>query len=80
MSAIENAKSLLDADYQIKDMTIGEWLRRLNMEQYAPKFRKEAGVKRRSDLKYVGEGELMAYGMTALTDRKRVMNMISGNE
>lgn len=29
--AIENAKSLLDVEYQIKDMSINEWLRRLNM-------------------------------------------------
>ena len=58
VGAIDNAKSLLDADYQMKDMTIGEWLRRLNMQQYAPKFRKEAGVKRVSDLKYVDEGSL----------------------
>jgi maltodextrin utilization protein YvdJ len=29
-AAITNAKSLLDMDYQIKDMSINEWLRRLN--------------------------------------------------
>lgn len=78
--AIENAKSLLDVDYQIKDMSINEWLRRLNMHQYAPKFRKESGVKRVSDLKYIGEGDLINYGMTAMTDKKRVMGMIQGND
>ncbi|CDW85975.1 mitochondrial chaperone bcs1 [Stylonychia lemnae] len=78
--AIENAKSLLDVDYQIKDMSISEWLRRLNMLQYAPKFRKESGIKRVSDLKYIGEGDLTAYGMTAMIDRKRIMGMISGDE
>lgn len=61
-------------------MSINEWLRRLNMHQYAPKFRKESGVKRVSDLKYIGEGDLTTYGMTAMTDRKRVMGMISGDE
>ena len=50
------------------------------MEQYAPKFRKESGVKRVSDLKYIGEGELQTYGMTAMTDKKRVMAMIRGEE
>ena len=73
--AINNAKSLLDIEYQIKDMSVNEWLRRLNMHQYAPKFRKD-GVKRVSDLKYVGEGDLIGWGMTALNDRKRVMGMI----
>lgn len=29
--AIQNAKTLMDVEYQIKDMSITEWLRRLNM-------------------------------------------------
>lgn len=78
--AIESAKTLLDVEYQIKDMSIYEWLRRLNMHQYAPKFRKDGGVKRVCDLKYITEGELTAYGMTALTDRKRVMEMMKGED
>jgi hypothetical protein len=61
-------------------MSINEWLRRLNMMQYAPKFKKEFGVKRVADLKYVGEGELSAMGITAMLDRKRVMGMIQGQE
>jgi SpoVK/Ycf46/Vps4 family AAA+-type ATPase len=77
--AITNAKSLLDMDYQIKDMTVNEWLRRLNFQKYAPKFRKD-GCKRVSDLKYIGEGELTTFGMEAMTDRKRVMAMINGEE
>jgi hypothetical protein len=56
-------------------MSVNEWLRRLNMHQYASKFRKD-GIKRVSDLKYVGEGDLTTWGMTALVDRKRVMGMI----
>ena len=78
--AIENAKSLLDVEYQIKDMSINEWLRRLNMHQYAHKFRTQAGVKRVADLKYVGEGELASFGMTAMIDKKRVMGMIQGKD
>jgi len=31
VKAIEEAKTLLDAEYQIKDMSINEWLRRINM-------------------------------------------------
>lgn len=77
--AIDNAKSLLDIEYQIKDMSINEWLRRLNFQKYAPKFRKD-GIKRVSDLKYLGEADLTTWGMTALTDRKRVMSMIEGDD
>ena len=73
--AITNAKSLLDIDYQIKDMSINEWLRRMNMQKYVLKFRKD-GLKRVMDLKYVAEGDLTTWGMTALTDRKRVMSMV----
>lgn len=77
--AITNAKSLLDIEYQIKDMSINEWLRRLNFQQYAPKFRKD-GLKRVCDLKYLGEGDLTTWGMTSLADRKRVMSMVMGEE
>jgi hypothetical protein len=77
--AIENAKFLLDVEYQIKDMTVKEWLRRLNMHKYTAKFRKD-GIKRVSDLRFLGEGDLTTWGMTALTDRKRVMNMVQGDE
>lgn len=61
-------------------MSIYEWLRRLNMHKYAHKFRKEGGVKRVCDLRHIGEGDLSCYGMTALTDRKRIMNMMMGEE
>jgi SpoVK/Ycf46/Vps4 family AAA+-type ATPase len=77
--AIENAKFLLDMEYQIKDMSVNEWLRRLNMHKYTSKFRKD-GIKRVSDLRYVNDGELMNWGMTAITDRRRVMKMIEGDE
>jgi len=73
--AIAHAKDLLDMDYQIKDMSVNEWLRRLNMHHIASKMRKD-GIKRVSDLKYIGEGDLTQYGLTALTDRKRIMAMI----
>ena len=44
------------------------------------KFKKEGGVKRVQDLKYIGEGDLQGFGITALTDRKRVMSMMQGEE
>jgi hypothetical protein len=60
-------------------MSVNEWLRRLNMHKYTPKFRKD-GLKRVSDLRFLNEGDLTTWGMTALTDRKRVMNMVQGDE
>jgi hypothetical protein len=32
------------------------------------------------DLKYVGEGDLTEFGITTLTDRKRIMEMMAGDE
>lgn len=64
----------------MKDMSIYEWLCRLNLQSYAAKLRKEYGVRRASDLKHIGEGDLLNIEMTALMDRKRVIGMISGNE
>ena len=43
--AINNAKLLLEIEQQIKDMSIEEWLRRLNLSQFVPKFKKIANVK-----------------------------------
>ena len=60
--AIANAKRLIDMDQQIKDMSINEWLRRLNLHQYISSFRKD-GIKRVSDLRHVGEGDLQCWGM-----------------
>ena len=37
-------------------------------------------MKRVNDLKYIDEGQLQALGIEALTDRKRVMEMIQGSE
>ena len=61
-------------------MTINEWFRRLNMQQYAPKLKKLKGIKRVADLKYLDEGALTEVGMTSLVDRRRVMEMIQGED
>lgn len=66
--ATEFAKELLDQEYQIKDMSVYEWLRRLNMHKYAPKFKKEAGVSRVSDLKFINDGNLSSFGIELMLD------------
>ena len=79
--AIENAKDLLDIDFQIKDMTINEWLRRLNLHSYAHKFTTVGGLFRVADLKSVEEKEIKEnLGVEALTHTKRIMEMAKGNE
>lgn len=58
-------------------MLVSQWLRRLNFQKYTVKFNKD-GIRRVGDLRHVNEGQLTGYGMTALTERKRVMDMIRG--
>ena len=58
-------------------MQVSEWLRRLNLQKYTVKFNGD-GVRRVGDLIHVDEGQLLSYGMTALTDRKRVLDMVQG--
>ena len=36
--AIKNAKSLLELEFQVKDMHVSQWLRRLNFQKYTIKF------------------------------------------
>jgi len=57
-------------------MLVSEWLRGLNLQKYTPKFHAD-GFRRVGDLRRVTDGELQGYGMTAFTDRQRVMDMIS---
>ncbi len=38
-ATINNAKEMLEVEVLIKDMSINEWLRRLNLHQYAYKFK-----------------------------------------
>ena len=71
-------EELVDASERIKEMNIYEWLRRLNMQQYSPKFRKDS-IHFVSDLKYLVEAELTGYGITLMTSRKRIMSMLTGD-
>ena len=58
-------------------MLVSQWLRRLNFQKYTIKFNKD-GIRRVGDLRHVNDGQLSGYGMTAITDRKRVLDMIKG--
>ena len=50
--ALASAESLLDIEYQIKDMSINEWLRRQNLHRFATGFKKQ-GILRVSDLRTI---------------------------
>lgn len=58
-------------------MLVSQWLRRLNLQKYTVKFNRD-GIRRVGDLIHVDDGTLQGYGMTALTERKRVLEMIQG--
>ncbi len=58
-------------------MLVSQWLRRLNLQKYTVKFNSD-GIRRVGDLIHVDEGTLTGYGMTALSERKRVLEMIQG--
>ena len=78
--AVARAKDLLDVEERVKTMSIDEWLRRLNLAQFARKFKVLGQVKTVQDLAKVGEGDLMEFGLTLLTERKRVLAMMGGEE
>jgi len=79
-AVVSRAKELLDVEEQVKEMSINQWLRRLNLPQFAHKFRKDKEVCTVKDLRQVGEGDLVEMGMTLLTDRKRVIEMMNGDQ
>lgn len=78
-AAIDNARDLLDMEFHIKDMSIYEWLRRLNFHKFAPQFRKH-GIKRVSDLKHLNDGVIMQAGITGKMHRIRLMKMAQGDD
>ena len=59
-------------------MSINEWLRRLNLNQFAHKFQSIGKCIVVQDLKYISDGDLVEFGMSQITDRRRVMEMIKG--
>lgn len=76
---IKNASNLLDLDFQLKDMSIYEWLRRLNLHKYAPAFRKQ-GIKRVSDLRFMNDGSANTAGITQMLKRRRIVDMVAGED
>lgn len=77
--AIETAKSLIESQDFTEEMTITQWLFRLNLETFAPGFLKE-NLHRVNELKGVSSGDLGKFGITKEGDKKRIMNMITGEE
>lgn len=78
--AIEKAPLLLEIEEQMNDMSIDEWLRRLNFPQYSSHLKKKLKLRTVRDLQYLQEGNLIECGMTLMTDRKRVQEMMDGNQ
>jgi len=79
---VEMAKELLeDGGQDLTDMTVTEYLRRLNLSQYAPAFSKKK-VYFLSDLRFhTDEGAMESqFGIKDLMLQKRIVNMINGDK
>ena len=77
--ALSNTKNLMESNEFSEEMGIAEWLIRLNLSKYADNFRKE-GIFTVSNLKRIGEGDLSHYGLKTFGEKKRVVNMLKGEE
>ena len=60
-------------------MSVSHWLFRLNLEQFTPGFIKE-NIKRVIDLKEISDGDLEKFGVKKEGDKKRIMNMLKGDD
>ncbi len=61
--AVMKASAVLDAEQSLKDMSVYEWLRRLNMQKYTAKLVEKFGGSRVSDLRNLDEEKLKACGI-----------------
>ena len=77
--AIENTGDLIEINEYTNEMSIKDWLFRLNLEIFAEEFVKE-NIWRVGDLKGMNEGGLDKYGVKKLGDQKRIVNMLKGDE
>lgn len=77
--AIKNVEDLIEINEYTNEMSIKDWLFRLGLENYVEGFIKE-NLWRVGDLKGLDEGGLDKYGVVILGDKKRVINMLKGDE
>lgn len=79
---VANAKELLEeGGTDLNDMTVTEYLRRLNLSQYAPAFSKKK-VYFLSDLRfYKDEGSMDSqFGIKDMMLQKRIVNMMNDDK
>lgn len=77
--ALKNTKNLVESNEFSEEMGIAEWLFRLNLSKYAYNFKKE-GIFTVSNLKRIGESDLTLYGLKTFGEKKRVINMLKGED
>ena len=70
---------LVESNEYTNEMSVSHWLFRLNLEQFAPGFIKEK-IKRVIDLKGISDGDLDKFGVKKEGDKKRIMNMLKGDD
>ena len=77
--AVETAKSLIETNEFTNEMSIAQWLFRLNLDEFTDGFLKE-NMRRVINLKGISEGDLEKFGLKKAGDKKRIMNMIKGDD
>lgn len=80
MDCIKTAKELLFDDMHTiqKDMSIEEWLHRLNLLKLKPSFLKQK-IRRVADLVHiVDQGQFAEYEITDKLEVRRLWNMLTG--
>ena len=79
--ALENHKLLLEDDQSMDEITVAEWLKRLNLSKYCSNF-SEQNVSQISDLRFFGdEGSIeQCFKIKDLMLKKRMAQMINGDK
>lgn len=78
---IENADEILQDQVGADEMTVSEWLHRLNLDKYIPKFEKER-LLYVSDLAYMAEDkyDFKDLNITKKHVQRRIHNMIKNDK
>lgn len=77
--ALENAQRVIESIDFSSEMSITSWLFRLNLEEFSEGFLKE-NISTVEDLKGISESDLTKFGISKSGDKKRIMNVINGED
>lgn len=78
-NALENAHRLTESIDFSSEMSIASWLFHLNLEEFSEGFLRE-NISTVEDLKGISEKNLTTFGISKSGDKKRILNMINGED